>query len=296
MKMLSGLLLCGLALAQHAVIPVWPDQPPGSESWNRQEVEYRNPRKERMVRNVVRPSLTVYKPAAAANGTGIVIAPGGGFHFLSWDSEGTQLAEWLAARGVTSFVLKYRLVDTGATEEEFQKKTAALMARLRAVKPGAAGPALSEEMTSVQKLAEADGAQAVKVVRQRAAEFGLATDRIGIIGFSAGGRVTMGAVLAPDPASRPNFAAPVYGGTVPDGVEIPTPAPPLFILCAADDSLASLSMPATYTRWRSAGHSAELHIYSKGGHGFGMQKRGLPVDHWVDRFGDWLETLGVLRR
>lgn len=287
-------LLTSLTFAETTVIPVWPDVPPGSESWTRTEVEYRNPRNQRMVRNVARPSLTLYKPTAPANGTGIIIAPGGGFHFLSWETEGTMLAEWLANRGVTAFVLKYRLVDTGATEQEFQKKNEALIARLRAVKPGAAGPALSEEMTSVQKLAEADGAKAVKLVRTRAAEWGLAPNRIGIIGFSAGGRVTMGALLAADPASRPNFAAPVYGGTVPEGVTVPADAPPVFLLCAADDNLAALSSPATYVKWRAAGRSAELHIYSKGGHGFGMQKRGLPVDGWVERFADWLGTLGML--
>lgn len=291
----AAMLLFSSALAQNTVVPVWPGAAPGSESWTRTEVEYRNAQNERMVRNVVKPSLTLYRPTGTANGTGIVIAPGGGFHFLSWDSEGTQLAEWLASRGVTCFVLKYRLVDTGATEAEFKEKAAALTARLRAIKPGAAGPALSEEMVAVQKLAETDGAQAVKLVRARAAEWNLDPTRIGIIGFSAGGRVTMGAVLAADPQSRPDFAAPVYGGTIPEGTAVPADGPPLFLLCAADDNLAALSSAATYTKWRTAGRSAELHVYSKGGHGFGMRKRGLPVDQWPDRFYDWLNTMGFLK-
>lgn len=97
-----------------------------------------------------------------------------------------------------------------------------------------------------------------------------------------------------DTENHPNFAAPIYGGGT-GGVAIPANAPPLFILCADDDGLAAVSSAKLYTAWKAAGKSAELHIYSKGGHGFGMNKRGLPVDNWIERFGDWLGTQGLLK-
>jgi acetyl esterase/lipase len=133
----------------------------------------------------------------------------------------------------------------------------------------------------------------VRVVRQRALEWGIASDRIGMIGFSAGCGVTVSVALEHDEESCPDFAGAIYGGGRKD-VPIPSDAPPLFILCAADDAMASPASVQLYSDWRSAGHSAELHIYSVGGHGFGMQVKGLPSDTWIERFGDWLEVQGLL--
>jgi len=295
---LIGLALAGAlsiapipAFAQEMVIPVWPGAAPGSENWTQKEVEYLNGR-QKMVRNVVQPTLTAYLPERSkAVGTAVVICPGGGFHFLSWDSEGTAVASWLKEHGVAAFVLKYRLLDTGATEEEFQKRTAQLFGR-----PGAPEltPKEVQERREIPALASADGRQAMKVVRQRAAEWGIAPDRIGILGFSAGGAVTMGVVMDHDADSRPNFAAPIYGGGT-GNAPVPSDAPPLFILVANDDKGASLGSAKLYSEWKSADKPVELHIYSKGGHGFGMNKRGLPVDSWIDRFGDWLSVQGLLK-
>jgi len=264
--------------AGHAVIPVWPGIAPGSENWTQKEVDYTRNNKQ-MVRNVTHPTLMLYLPdPAKANGTAIIIAPGGGFRFLSWQNEGTAVAEWLAERGVTAFVLKYRLLDTGESQEDFDKGK----------KPAAT------TQPDIAALASADGRQAMKLVRQRAAEWKIAPDRIGFMGFSAGGAVTMGVVMHYDADSRPNFAAPIYG-TGTDGA-IPEDAPPLFILCAGDDKGAMPGSVKTFSAWKAAGHSAELHIYSKGGHGFGMSQRGLPVDHWIDRLGDWLEVQGLMKQ
>ena len=129
-------------------------------------------------------------------------------------------------------------------------------------------------------------------MRQRAAEWGIRKDRIGILGFSAGGAVTMGVVMTNDAESRPDFAAPIYGGST-SGAPVPANSPPLFILVADDDNGAAMGSAKLYTEWKSAGRSAELHIYSKGGHGFGMNKRGLPVDSWIERFGEWLGVQGL---
>jgi acetyl esterase/lipase len=287
----------GIALTQQPVFPVWPGVAPGSETWKQKEVEYLNPGKQKMVRNVVQPTLTAYLPERAkANGTAVIVCPGGGFRFLSWESEGTEVAKWLQARGVAAFVLKYRLVDTGATEAEFQKSLAELFRSLSQSTDGKApaNPVQRIEKSKIVSLAAADGRQAIKLVRQRAAEWGIAPDRIGILGFSAGGMVTMGVVMNHDAESRPNFAAPIYGGST-GGATIPADAPSLFILCADDDAMMAAGSAKLYTEWKAAKKPAELHIYSKGGHGFGMNKRSLPVDTWIDRLGDWLQVQGLLK-
>ena len=275
------------------VIAVWPGDAPGSESWTQKEVEYRNGAR-KMVRNVVKPTLTAYLPdRAGATGTAVIICPGGGFHFLSWDSEGVEVAKWLAERGVAAFVLKYRLLDTGATEEEFQKRVAQLFRGATAGTQPSADE--SQAKRRIPSLASEDGRQAMKVVRRRAAEWGISPDRIGIAGFSAGAAVTMGVVMEHDAESLPNFAAPIYGGGT-SGSPVPADAPPLFILVANDDKGASVGSARLYSERKSADKSAELHIYSKGGHGFGMNRRGLPVDTWIDRFADWLSVQGLMKK
>src|SRR5262249_37036562 len=155
-------------------------------------------------------------------------------------SEGTAVAEWLRARGVTAFVLKYRLMDTGATEEDLQKSIQAALMKAIAESLKVAGSgkhaALPEEVRKISALAVADGRQAIKVVREHAGDCGVKPDRIGIMGFSAGGLVTAGVATQYDAASRPNFAAPIYG-PVYERVKVPRDAPPLFICCASDDAL-----------------------------------------------------------
>ena len=292
------ILFLGLATstpAQQPVIPLYPGVAPGSENAKQKEVSFVNPDKQTRIRNVTQPTLTVYLPERGkANGTAMIVAPGGGFMHLAIEKEGIDMARWLQARGVAAFVLKYRLMDTG-TEEEYRERAAA-MARAtssnstRPATPSAPNPARQQAVD----FAIADGAQAVKLVRQRAAEWGILPDRIGLMGFSAGGMLTMGVVMKNDAASRPNFAAPIYGGGT-NGQTVAADAPPLFIAVASDDPVAAVNSAKLYLEWKAAGHNAELHIYSQGGHGFGMSKRGLPVDGWVERFGEWLQIQGLLK-
>jgi acetyl esterase/lipase len=284
------------ALTQQPAFPIWSGVAPGSENWTQKEVEYLDASKKKMVRNVVRPTLTAYLPERSkATGIAVIVCPGGGFRFHSWQSEGTEVAEWLRDHGVAAFVLKYRLMDTGATEAEFQKSLAELFRSISERTSGKnTNPIEKVERMEIVQLAAADGRQAIRVVRQRASEWGIAPDRIGILGFSAGGMVTMGVVMQSDSESRPNFAAPIYGGST-GGAPVPKEAPPLFILCADDDELMAVGSANLYTAWKASKKSAELHIYSKGGHGFGMNRRGLPVDNWIERFGDWLGTQGLLK-
>jgi acetyl esterase/lipase len=301
--MKKSLLVVALALivnvisAQQQVIQLWPGTAPGSESWTQKEVRYLNEQGQQMIRNVVTPTLTVYKPdPAKANGTAMIVAPGGGFLFLSWQTEGTEVAEWLASKGVTAFLLKYRLTNSGSTQEEFQKALVALFSAISAASnPENAGKPegdINHSMSEIAVLGQEDGRQAIRIVRKRAAEFGIAPAKIGIMGFSAGGMVTLGPLLQHDAESRPDFAAAVY--TPWSDTPVPADAPPLFILVAGDDRLTSSGSIRMYSAWKAAGKEAELHVYSKGGHGFGMQKKGLPVDSWIDRLGDWMKSLGFL--
>ena len=278
------------------VIPVWPKDAPGSEKWTQKEVEHRDAwLRTNIVRNVVRPTLTAFLPERSkANGTAVIICPGGGFLFLA-KGEGIEEAERLRARGAAAFVLKHRLMDTGATEAEFHKsllQAALLKAVADSLKAGER-PVLPEDVRKFSALAVADGRQAIKVVREHAGEWGIKPDRIGIMGFSSGGVVTTGVATEYDAASRPNYAASIYGPVL-SSVKVPKDAPSLFICCASDDPLVpSRDSIRLYSAWKAAGKSAELHIYAKGGHGFGGH--GLPSDTWIDRFGDWLGQQGFLK-
>ncbi|HXG63700.1 MAG TPA: alpha/beta hydrolase [Blastocatellia bacterium] len=279
-------VIAGVANAQK-VIRLYPGAAPGSEKWTHQEKEYFSPIwNTQVVTNVSQPTLTLYSPEPAkALGTAVIICPGGGFHALSINSEGVEVARWLAARGVTAFVLKYRLVPTG--DDGVKEVMAKIGNRQK----------LNADNAAVVPLAVADGLAAVSYVRKHAAEFGISPQRIGLMGFSAGGTVTAAVAFQYSAESRPDFVAPIYPymGAVPEAA-VPPDAPPMFIAAASDDELGlapdSISL---YSKWLAAGKSVEIHIYSKGGHGFGMRKKNLPSDYWIDRFGDWLQIEGRKR-
>jgi acetyl esterase/lipase len=281
---------------QPRILPVWPRDAPGSEKWTQKEVEHRDAwLRANIVRNVVRPTLTAFLPERSkAKCTAVILCPGGGFRFLA-KGEGIGVAKRLRARGVAAFVLKHRLMDTGATEAEFHKAIlqAALLKAIEDLQKGGERPVLPEDVRKFSALAVADGRQAIQVVREHAGEWGIKPDRIGIMGFSSGGVVATGVATEHDAASRPNFAASIYGPVF-GSVKVPKDAPPLFLCCASDDPLVpSRDSLRLYSAWHAAGKSAELHIYARGGHGFGGQ--GLPSDTWIDRFGDWLGQQGFLK-
>ena len=281
------LFLAALGAAQD-VIPLYPGTASGSTQENYPEKEYFSKVwNTEVVANVTKPSLTVFKPSPELrNGTAVVICPGGGFMALSISSEGTDVAKYLTARGVTAFVLKYRLAHTG--EDATQEFTALFADRQK----------FQETVGKIIPLAVADGLAAVTYVRRHASEWGVSPDRVGIVGFSAGGRVTAGVAFHYLPEGRPAFVAPIYaGGEISKDVSVPADAPPMFIAAATDDSLGlAPESIALYERWTRAQKSAELHMYAKGGHGFGMRKQNLPTDHWIDRFADWLELQGWLNK
>ena len=275
-------------VAAQDIISLYAGTAPGSTPENYPEKEYfsKNWNTE-VVANVTKPTLTVFRPAPELkNGTAVVICPGGGFMALSINSEGNDVAKYLAAKGVTAFVLKYRLAHTG---EDATQEFAALYADRQKFR---------EILDKVVPLTIADGLAAVTYVRQHATDWGVSPDRVGIIGFSAGGTVSAGVALGYAPDGRPAFAALIYaaGGRFKDS-PVPVDAPPVFVAAATDDNLGlAPDSVALYEKWTSAHKPAELHMYAKGGHGFGMRKQNLPTDRWIDRFSDWLELQGWLKK
>ncbi|MDX8341169.1 alpha/beta hydrolase [Draconibacterium sp. IB214405] len=272
------------------VVRLYEGKAPGSEDWNYAEVEFANPGTEtKMIRNVVDPTLEVYVPEESiSTGTAVVICPGGGNVWLSYESEGTAVAEWLANKGITAFVLKYRLNKTPEAPEEFDDFWNNFGKRIKAMSKESSSE--NKPVVNPRNYGGEDGLKAVQYVKEHAGEYNVDPEKVGIMGFSAGAGVTTHVILNSDPEYMPDFAAPIYGGWL-RGESVPENAPPLFILCAADDRIAAGS-PDLFKAWLAAGKSAELHIYSKGGHGFGMDKKGLPVDTWIERLHDWLTATG----
>lgn len=276
-----------------AVIPLWPENAPRPEESSLPEQETLLPLPSevpqtilplpfgiKIARNVTQPGLLAYLPEpSVATGTAVIVCPGGVFNFLAIESEGTEVARWLCAHGVAAFVLKYRVAQTAARDEDLITQLQERFTNLTI---------LVELMQQTEPLAVADGLQAIRVVRRRAAEWGIAPQRIGILGFSTGGVVAIGAAMQYDEESRPNFTASIYLALSGKGITVPTDAPPLFLLAASDDPMAVGTSLPLYSAWEDAGRPVELHLYAQGGHGFGMKKQGLPSDHWIDRFGEWL--------
>lgn len=265
------------------VIRLYKGKAPGSESWTWVEKESsQNAFNTRVVYNVVDPTLTAYLPSpATANGTAIIVAPGGAFHTLSIDNEGIAVAQWLNAQGIAAFVLKYRVVRS-VTDDPVKE----LRGKLTDFKK------LDSINAPVVALATQDGLEAVKYIRDHAAELHINPALIGFMGFSAGGTLTMSVVYNANDTNRPDFVAPIYAYSAAIiGTAVPAMKTPIFIVAASDDGLVPASHSIDiYSKWLLAKQPAELHIYQHGGHGFGMRKNNIPTDSWVDRFGEWLKA------
>jgi endo-1,4-beta-xylanase len=266
------------ASADPAVIDLYPAAAPGSEGVHDEEVWQERGKGivDRSVASVHQPTLTAYLPLAEKNtGVGIIVAPGGGYRHLAIDKEGHDIAKWLSNMGVAAFVLKYRLPRT-----EGHKYT------------------IDTALT--------DAKRAVRLVRSRADEWNLDSRRIGMMGFSAGGDLAARAGMgfdkgqpgAADPVerqtSRPDFLVLGYP-LIPDDLTVTAETPPAFLVHADDDRLTAEHSVRFYLALKKAGVSAELHVYSKGGHGFGILNRDLPVSAWPVRFEQWLRQADLTR-
>jgi acetyl esterase/lipase len=272
LSLICGALVAAAAAGRAQVVNIWPGVAPGSEHWTQKETTVENTPVGTVVFNVVTPTLTAYLPdRAKATGTGIIIAPGGAFVALATTLEGTELAKSLQQRGIAAFLLKYRIVE----------------------KRGNGIPDM--DMDTAGRYGIADGIQALKVVRQRAAEWNVSPDRIGMIGFSAGAMVTSFALVLPTAAGRPSFAALIYGAPFGAMPTIPSHLPPTFMAWAQDDPVALGPATKFADALIVAGNKPERHVFSSGGHGFGMHKQGKTSDHWIDEFYYWLDAQGLTK-
>jgi predicted peptidase len=275
------------AVGQQKVIQLYEGAAPGSESWTWTEAENdSNLWQTKVVYNVSKPTLTIFQPQdGKANGTAVIIAPGGAFHALSINSEGNDVAKKLVEKGVTCFVLKYRLARSFTTDPV--KEVTAKWGKKE----------FDEANAATIPLAIADGREAVAYVRKHADEFNVLPSRVGIMGFSAGGTVASGTLFNYTRGNRPDFAAPIYPYFPKDMLAaVAKDAPPLFILTASNDGLGLAPHSVElYSAWLNAKRDAELHMYARGDHGFGMKTQNLPTDKWIERFTEWLDVQGLLK-
>lgn len=241
-----------------------------------------------VVTNVSIPTMQVFKASDETNtGTAVIIAPGGGLYGLSIESEGNMVAKWLNEKGITAFVLRYRLVPTGQDgvadiAKDWTENTDLMYKKVAKVMP-----------SSIQ-----DGLSAIAHVRENASSYGVSPNKIGFLGFSAGGAVTMGVGYNYDSKNKPNFLVPVYPWTDAMPVKpMKSDTPPMFIVCATDDPLGlAKGSIELYNAMLDAQKPVALHMYSKGGHGFGMKQQGLPSDSWIERFYEWSLAQGLTNK
>lgn len=264
-------------------IPLYSGVAPGAEKWDWSERAVTTKSGLPMAQDVVRPVLLHYPaPRSESVGTAMIVAPGGGFRTLMMSYEGIDIARQLNAMGIDAFVLKYRLMYSGPgapTNAPAPRPSAGERPRRFII----TGAYKSQDGQDILALAGSDGQQAVRLVRERASEFGVRPNRIGMIGFSAGGLVT-GEALFGHAETRPDFAAIIYGAG--DIGNIPNPAPPLFLAVAADDTSSVERNLELFTAYRKASGKAELHIFQMGAHGF--VNKGGGADHFMDRLKEWL--------
>jgi acetyl esterase/lipase len=286
-----------LAADKPVVVELWPGKVPDetgtigpetvrmSPKLDKKQVEVTEPT--RLVTNVTKPSITIYRPAKDKDtGTAMIICPGGGYWNLYWELEGEEVATWLNSLGVTGIILKYRVPR-----------------RPDDVRGEPARRALQ------------DAQRAVSLVRQRAKEWGIDPERIGMIGFSAGGHLAIATATSFDKRTyepqddidkiscRPNFAIPVYSGylkakdkdELSPGLHVPKDTPPVFLVHGGADIVSdpehSLVM---YRALKRAGVPAELHIYATAAHDFGVREVGHPCSTWTRSCADWLRHQGLL--
>ena len=280
--LLAGFLFWGNmdAAVMPKEIPLWPNGAPGSEGKTNPEAVAISKSGEISVWSIHNPSITPYlPPKEKATGTAILVIPGGGHRVLAITHEGYNVAEWLSARGIAAFVLKHRLArETNSTYQ-------------------------------IEREALWDTQRAMRLIRSRAQEWGIDPARIGAIGFSAGGelvnfaceRFDAGKPDASDPVerqpSRPNFQAMIYPGTS-WKIQPTNGYPPVFLACSYTDRKdISEGLAEAYLRFKRAGIPAELHIYSSGGHGFGLRETNKrPVGTWASRFEEWMADSGFVKR
>lgn len=270
----------GRADDKPSILNVWPDKVPG-EKGDFGEEKLTGQKGGRQLTNVAKPTLTIYRPAKDKDiGVAVVIAPGGGYRMLAWDHEGEDVAAWLNKLGITGVLLKYRVPR----------------------RPDNPNAALQ------------DAQRAVSIVRSKAKEWHLKSDRIGMLGFSAGGHLTAQTATNFDKRSyepfddadkescRPDFAVVIYPGGVVDRskeqlnpqIRVSKETPPMFLAQSNDDRVGPENCAILYLALKKAGVPAEMHIFATGGHGYGMRPSKNPCSEWPKRCEEWLRIQKVI--
>lgn len=242
----------------------------------------------KFARNVVVATLTPFLPdPRKANGTAVIVAPGGGFRTLSMENEGWDVARALAARGVAAFVLKYRLVQTPPDMPGFERSMQEMFSGV------AKGPPMDPEQAIASIAPQiADARAAFALIRQRAAAWHIDPNHVGMVGFSAGAMLTMATTLAGQDA-RPAFIGIIYGPLA--AVKVPADAPPMFVALAADDPFFGNAGIGLIDSWRTAKRPVEFHLFEQGGHGFGMYPKETTSTGWFDEFARWMTMHGWIK-
>lgn len=293
----SAVAFCYLLPAKpQEIVKLYKGVPPGNDNTIIEEkISKNNLGAVDVISEVTMPTLSVYLPdPSKATGTAAVILPGGALRFLSWDMEGVKLAKWLNEKGIAAFILKYRLRTSN-----MKQPTPGTGAPLRVavyesdkLVNANANPMKDSVSAKVIKMASEDTWQALRIIRQNAAKWNVNPEKLGCIGFSAGGGVELSAAINNiDETTMPSFIATIYGPALED-VVVPKPTPPLFIATCADHMNVAAGCLALFESWKKAGGEAEIHIYSKGKGGFGMIKQNQPSDEWVNSFYTWLVSGG----
>ena len=261
------------------------DGQPAEESWFRQ---WGDP----MARNISKATLTPFlADPKKANGTSVIVAPGGGFMWLSMGNEGWEVAEALAARGINAFVLKYRLQPTAATLEDFEKQMNQRFAEAEKNSSDSKTDQPRRRMHGDLSNQLADVEAAYALIKSRADEWNVDMKKIGMMGFSAGAGLTMATTLQSKKVDLA-FIAPIYGGM--NAVEVPKDAPPMFAAIAVDDFLFHGEF-GLIKSWYDAKIPVEFHLYQNGGHGFGLGNPDRTSNKWFDAFMHWLDVNGFLK-
>lgn len=278
---------CPLWCAEAVTIEVWPGPPPGDEHF-RPPATLPAQKNDGITRIpvVTSPTLTLFRPAPErANGAVVIVCPGGAYNILAWDLEGTEVAAWLNSIGVTAVVLKYRVPR--------------------------------RDPAAPQAAPLQDAQRALRLVRSHASEWAIDPQRVGILGFSAGGNLAVMAATHWDDTTypkrddvdqlscRPDFTVPIYpaylgdekkAGPLSPLVRVTGETPPMFIAVTHDDALRGINAASLYVELKKANVGAELHIFTKGGHGYGLRPSANAVSHWPQHCEAWLRAAGFLDR
>jgi len=285
-----ALLFClNSSNAQQKVIQLYNGLPHGSGGRTSAEQEtIKNPMNTKLVYNITQATLTAFIPdVSKSNGTAVIVCPGGAFQTLFIDWEGYDIARWLNEKGIAAFVLKYRTYHL-VSDDPYTE----MMDNIN-------DSSFYKHVVPVWNMELNDAKIAVIYLRQHTKEYGINPSKIGIIGFSAGGSVSALLAYNYTTTTRPDFVASFYG-FISDSIRksgVQYDAPPLFIAAATDDELVPVTHSLLlYNDWVQSKHSAELHIFSKGGHGFALRKKNLPVNEWTNLFLNWMNVQGLLKR